>query len=41
MVGQPLERDGSEGKIGKLVRYFVQVLSDAPLGEPLGSRLKR
>lgn len=31
VVGQPLERDGSEGKIGKLVRYFVQVLADACL----------
>jgi len=31
VVGQPLERDGTEGKIGKLVRYFVQVLADACL----------
>jgi len=31
VVGQPLQRDGSEGKIGKLVRYFVQILADSCL----------
>lgn len=31
VVGQPLNRDGTEGKIGKLVRYFVQILADACL----------
>eukprot|EP00930_Biecheleria_cincta_P002250 TRINITY_DN103270_c0_g1_i1.p1 TRINITY_DN103270_c0_g1~~TRINITY_DN103270_c0_g1_i1.p1 ORF type:complete len:412 (+),score=62.93 TRINITY_DN103270_c0_g1_i1:113-1237(+) len=31
VVGQPLERDGTEGKIGRLVRHFSQVLADAVL----------
>lgn len=31
VIGQPLERDGSEGKIAKLVRHFAQVLADAVL----------
>ncbi|OLQ06479.1 putative Holliday junction resolvase [Symbiodinium microadriaticum] len=31
VVGQPLQKDGSEGRIGKLVRYFVQILADTCL----------
>jgi len=31
VIGHPLEKDGSEGKIGTLVRHFAQVLSDATL----------
>lgn len=31
VVGQPLERDGTEGRIGRLVRHFSQVLADAVL----------
>eukprot|EP00931_Biecheleriopsis_adriatica_P101348 TRINITY_DN76502_c0_g1_i1.p1 TRINITY_DN76502_c0_g1~~TRINITY_DN76502_c0_g1_i1.p1 ORF type:complete len:470 (+),score=85.92 TRINITY_DN76502_c0_g1_i1:36-1412(+) len=31
VIGQPLEKDGTEGRIGKLVRYFSQLLADATL----------
>jgi len=31
VVGMPLEKDGSEGKIARLVRHFTQILADATL----------
>jgi len=31
VIGLPLEKDGTEGKIGRLVRHFVQILADATL----------
>jgi len=31
VVGMPLEKDGTEGKIANLVRHFSQILSDATL----------
>jgi len=31
VVGQPLEKDGTEGKISALVRHFSQILADATL----------
>jgi len=31
VVGLPLEKDGTLGKIGRLVRHFVQILADATL----------
>jgi len=31
VVGQPLEKDGTEGRIGKLVRHFVKILADTCL----------
>lgn len=31
VIGQPLEKDGSEGKISMLVRYFAQLVADSSL----------
>lgn len=31
VIGQPLEKDGTEGKIGRLVRHFGNLLADASL----------